>query len=70
MSVMQDRYTYFVSWSESDNEYLGLCEELPHLTWFGDTPEAAFQGIRNVVTETISEMAATGIPVPLPVELG
>ena len=28
-----DRYTYRVTWSEEDEEYVGLCAEFPSLSW-------------------------------------
>jgi len=30
---MNDRYTYRVTWSEDDNEWVGFCAEFPSLTW-------------------------------------
>ena len=38
-----DRYTYRVTWSEEDNEYVGLCVEFPSLSWLAKTPEAALK---------------------------
>jgi hypothetical protein len=32
MAVKNDRYTYRVTWSEDDNEYVGLCAEFPSLS--------------------------------------
>jgi hypothetical protein len=48
MSLKNDRYTYRVTWSEDDNEYVGLCAEFPSLSWLAKTPEAALKGIRKV----------------------
>ncbi len=28
-ALKNDRYTYCVTWSEDDNEYVGLCAEFP-----------------------------------------
>ena len=44
-----DRYTYRVTWSEEDEEYVGLCAEFPSLSWLAAEPEAALRGIRRVV---------------------
>ena len=46
---MKDHYTYRVTWSEEDGEYVGLCVEFPSLSWLSPTPEEAFSGIRRVV---------------------
>ena len=29
MALKDDRYTYRVTWSEDDQEYVGLCAEFP-----------------------------------------
>ena len=44
-----DKYTYRVTWSEDDNEYIGLCAEFPSLSWLENTPEKALKGIRGLV---------------------
>ena len=49
MALKNDRYTYRVTWSEEDSEYIGLCAEFPSLSWLASTPEAALRGIRQVV---------------------
>ncbi len=46
-----DCYTYRISWSAEDNEFVGLCTEFPSLSWLAETPEAALQGIRKLVAE-------------------
>lgn len=64
-----DRYTYRVTWSEDDKEYVGLCAEFPSLSWLDDTQEAALQGINNVVAEVISDMASNDEAIPEPLSL-
>ena len=64
MSLKNDRYTYRVTWSEDDSEYVGLCAEFPSLSWLSKTPEAALKGIRKVVAEIVEDMQKTGEPVP------
>ena len=41
MSSEIDRYTYRVTWSEDDQEHVGLCTEFPSLSWLEETPEKA-----------------------------
>jgi len=67
MALKNDRYTYRITWSEEDNEYVGLCAEFPSLSWLALTPEAALKGIRNLVAEVIKDMNATGEEAPKPV---
>ena len=43
MALENDRYTYRVTWSEEDNEYVGLCAEFPSLSWLAANPEAALR---------------------------
>lgn len=61
-----DRYTYRVTWSEEDEEYVGLCAEFPSLSWLAAGPEAALRGIRQVVAEAVADMAAAGELPPEP----
>ena len=61
-----DKYTYRVTWSEEDGQYVGLCAEFPSLSWLADTQEAALVGIRNTVKEVIQDMESTGEPIPQP----
>lgn len=58
MVLEQDRHTYRVTWSEEDSEYVGQCAEFPSLSWLAGTPEDALQGIRQLVSELFSDMAA------------
>ncbi len=61
-----DRYTYRVTWSEEDGEYVGLCAEFPSLSWLANSYEEAFQGILNVVVEVISDMQSNNELIPQP----
>jgi len=66
MPLRNDRYTYRVTWSEEDNEHVGLCAEFPSLSWLARTPEAALRGIRKVVADVIADMKANGETPPDP----
>ncbi len=59
-----DKYTYRVTWSEEDEEFVGLCAEFPSLSWLAKTPEEALKGIRAVVRKCIKDMQTTGENVP------
>ncbi len=61
-----DKYTYRVTWSEEDGEYIGLCAEFPSLSWLADTQEAALEGIRDTVRQVVLDMQSSGEPVPQP----
>ena len=63
---MVDHYTYRVTWSAEDEEYVGLCAEFPGLSWLAPTPDAAFAGIRRLVADCVADMKANGEPIPEP----
>ncbi len=65
--LQNDRYTYRITWSEEDNEYVGLCTEFPSLSWLDPLPEEALRGIRQTVSETVTDLKANGEPVPEPI---
>lgn len=64
MPLKNDRYTYRVTWSEDDQEYVGLCTEFPSLSWLDKTPESALRGIRKTVESVINDMTDAGEEVP------
>lgn len=59
-----DFYTYRVSWSEDDQEFVGLCAEFPGLSWLETSPEKALAGIRRLVAATLKDMRANNEEVP------
>ena len=67
MALQNDRYTYRVTWSEDDTEYVGLCAEFPSLSWLAATPEAALKGVRKVVADAVQDMEANKEVVPEPI---
>ena len=67
MAIKQtDYYTYRITFSYEDGEYVGLCAEFPSLSWLAKTPESALRGIRNLVAEIISDMQSNNEKVPQP----
>jgi predicted HicB family RNase H-like nuclease len=67
MALTNDRYTYRVTWSEDDNEYVGLCAEFPSLSWLARTPEAALKGIRKLVADVVEDMRTSEESIPEPI---
>ncbi len=67
MELKNDHYTYRVTWSAEDNEYVGLCAEFPGLSWLSKTPSSALRGIRKIVAEAIKDMKKTGEEIPEPI---
>ena len=66
MAKKVDRYTYRVTWSEDDQEYVGLCVEFPSMSWLDKSQEKALLGIRKVVAETVMDLKRSKEPVPEP----
>ncbi len=67
MTIKNDHYTYRVTWSEEDEEYIGLCIEFPSLSWLAKTPETVLKGIREVVSEVIMDLKKNGEDIPTPI---
>jgi len=67
MSPNPNRYTYRITWSEDDREFVGLCLEFPSLSWLAKSPEAALKGIRRVVAKAVQEMESNGEIPPAPI---
>lgn len=65
--LQNDRYTYRVTWSEEDIEYVGLCAEFPSLSWLEPSPEEALKGIRQTVAQVVADLEKSGEPVPEPI---
>jgi predicted RNase H-like HicB family nuclease len=61
-----DRYTYRVTWSEEDQEHVGLCVEFPSLSWLAADPELALKGIRELVHDCVEDMRLSNEQVPEP----
>lgn len=63
---MPDRYTYRVSWSEEDNEYVGTCVEFPGLSHLAPAGSEALAGIQALVRDVVEDMRANAEPIPEP----
>lgn len=59
-------YTYRVTWSAEDAEFVGTCLEFPSLSWLATTQDEALHGIRDVVCDVIADLDASGEPIPEP----
>jgi len=67
MANNNDRYTYRVTWSEEDSEYVSLCAEFPSLSWLAPTPEDALKGLRILVHDVVADLLKNEEPVPEPI---
>ena len=62
-----DKYTYRVTWSEEDQEFVGLCAEFSKLSWLASNLEAALMGIRAVVENVMEDMVNNDEDIPKPI---
>jgi predicted HicB family RNase H-like nuclease len=64
--MTKDHYTYRVTWSPEDGEYVGVCVEFPSLSWLAKSPESALSGIRKVVAGAVTDMHSNDEEPPTP----
>ncbi|MCD4776592.1 MAG: type II toxin-antitoxin system HicB family antitoxin [Candidatus Aegiribacteria sp.] len=69
MPLKNDLYTYRVTWSDEDQEYVGSCTEFPSLSWLTETQESALEGIRQLVANVISDMKKNKEKIPVPISI-
>jgi predicted HicB family RNase H-like nuclease len=62
-----EKYTYRVTWSEDDGEFIGSCTEFPSLSWLAKTSEETLKGIHSVVKDCIQDMLENGEKIPIPI---
>lgn len=48
------------TWSAEDGAFVGTCARFPSLSWLSDSEDDADGGIRRLVAEVVSDMAAAG----------
>lgn len=59
-------YTYRVTWSAEDEEFVATCLEFPSLSWLAHTQIDALSGLENLITEAITDIRKHDEVVPAP----
>jgi predicted RNase H-like HicB family nuclease len=59
-------YTYRVAWSAEDGEHVATVAEFPSLSWLAPTPVEALAGLTDAVRDVLTDLSATGEPIPEP----
>jgi len=59
-------YTYRVTWSTEDQEFVATCLEFPSLSWLAASQIEALTGLEKLIAEATQDMRAHGEPVPHP----
>jgi len=62
-----DHYTYRVTWSPDDQEFVATCAEFPSLSWLEPDDIDALRGIKKLVAEVVEDMRANGEATPEPI---
>jgi predicted HicB family RNase H-like nuclease len=65
-SIDISRYTYRVTWSVEDDQFVATCPEFPSLSWLADTQDDALHGLAALIAEVVDDLRADGEPVPEP----
>jgi hypothetical protein len=61
-----DRYLFRTIWSEEDNEFVGLCDEFPSLSYLAPLEKLALIGIHKIVAGVIEDMTVNNEDIPEP----
>ncbi|MFC7545256.1 type II toxin-antitoxin system HicB family antitoxin [Plantactinospora sp. GCM10030261] len=59
-------YTYRVTWSADDQEFVATCAEFPSLSWLAPSQVEALLGLEGLVQDVIADMAEQGEWIPQP----
>ncbi|MBP3089098.1 antitoxin HicB [Corynebacterium sp. sy017] len=58
------KYTYQVSWSEIDQEYVATVTKFPSLSWLDADPQQAKATLIKIVDGILADMKSTGEEIP------
>jgi predicted HicB family RNase H-like nuclease len=59
-----EHYSYRVSWSAEDGEFVATCVEFPSLSWLAAEDVEALRGIKKLVAQVIADMRRNGEEIP------
>ena len=65
--VDHQHYTYRITWSEDDGEFVALCAEFPSLSFLASDQATALKGLTKLVKQVVEDMTANGEHVPIPI---
>ena len=63
-TTQDDHYTYRLTWSAEDGEFVGLCAEFPSLSWLDVSQQKALTGIQELVKSQVADMTSANEPLP------
>lgn len=59
-------YTFRVTWSAEDDEFVATCLEFPSLSWLASSRNEAIEGLEQLVADVVDDMNASDEKVPEP----
>lgn len=59
-------YTFRVTWSAEDGEFVATCLEFPSLSWLASSRNEAIEGLERLVVDVVDDLRANGEHVPEP----
>ena len=66
MTDLAQQYSYDVTWSEEDGEYVATVAELPSVSFLDPDRETALRDLRKLVSVLLEDMVAAGEVPPRP----
>lgn len=66
LAVDTSHYSYRVTWSAEDHEFVATCLEFPSLSWLAESRNEAIDGLERLVADVVSDMESNGEPIPEP----
>lgn len=63
---MENKYAIHIFWSDEDDGFIGICDEFPGLSAFGDTREEALKETQIALKLMIEHYRESGQTLPQP----
>lgn len=63
---MENKYAIHIFWSDEDEGFIGICEDFPGLSAFGETREEALKETQIALSLMIEHYEASNQPLPEP----
>jgi len=60
--MRDDHYTYRISWSPEDSEFVASVVEFTSLSWLAPDPAGALLGLRALVAEVVEDLRSDNVP--------
>jgi predicted HicB family RNase H-like nuclease len=65
--MLTDHYTYRISWSVEDQEFVATCVEFPSISWLDADQLEALKGLKILIGNVLTDMEMNGETPPAPI---